>query len=518
MTRAFLCYGVLSKNTHNQEEMEFVAIGALVPQDHLLRKIDRHIDFSFIYQKVESLYCGDNGQPSLDPVVLFKILFIGYLFGIRSERQLMREIEVNVAYRWFLGFGLQTKIPHHSTISFARNKRFAESSIYQDIFDEIVLLGLRHRLIEGQTLHTDSTHLKASANKNKYDFKDVTPSTKSYLEELEKDVTSHRQQRGKKPLRPKDNQDDNPPSGSPQTKEIKTIKVSPTDPDSGYMIRDGKPKGFFYLDHRTVDDLHSLITDVHVTAGNVHDSVPYLERLDRQLKRFGLPVKHVALDAGYFTASICKVLSDRDLYGCMPYTRPMGKKGMLKKNQFVYDEHYDCYLCPQDQVLSYATTSREGYAQYRSNSEICRSCPLLSQCTTNRNATKTIARHVWEHHKERVVEHRYEEKGKRIYARRKECVERSFADAKELHGHRYARLRGLKKAAEQCLLAAASQNMKKIALLLSRGAGVGGTSPSVPCSKRPLRVIWRAIGRRIERQLTKSPLSRQFALNQLPAA
>lgn len=458
---------MLSKNSQSQEEMEFVSIEALVPKDHLLRKIERHIDFGFIYEKVEDFYCKDNGRPSIDPVVLFKILFIGYLFGIRSERALMREIQVNVAYRWFLGYGLQSKIPHHSTISSNRNQRFAQSDIYQQIFDEIVLLGLRHKFIEGKTLHTDSTHLKANANKNKFELKQVRGSTQSYLDDLEKEVSEHREQRGKKPLKAKEQEKDE--SEAPQ----KSSKISTTDPESGYMIRDGKPKGFFYLDHRTVDDLHSLITDVHVTAGNVHDSRPYLDRLDRQRKRFGFEVENVALDAGYNTAAICKGLNERGIYGCMPYTRPGGKKGMMKKTQFVYDEHYDCYLCPEGEVLSYTTTSRDGFAQYKSDSDTCRNCPRLEQCTTSKTQTKTIARHVWEHYREEVISHRYEEKGKRIYKRRKETVERSFADSKQLHGHRYARMRGVAKVSEQCLLAAAAQNIKKMASLLSRGAGGG---------------------------------------------
>lgn len=443
--------------------MEFVIIENLVPKDHLLRKIDQHIDFSFIYEKVERFYCTDNGRPSIDPVVFFKMLFIGYLFGIRSERQLMRDIEVNVAYRWFLGYGLQSKITHHSTISSNRNKRFAESDIYQEIFDEIVMLGLRHKFIEGKTLHTDSTHLKASANKNKFERKQVRASTKDYLDDLDKDVTEHRRERGKKPLKHKDDNDNTPPT--------RQSKVSTTDPDSGYMIRDGKPKGFFYLDHRTVDDLHNLITDVHVTAGNVHDSRPYLDRLDRQRQRFGFHVENVALDAGYNTAAICKGLQERGIYGCMPYTRPGGQKGMMKKTQFIYDEHYDCYLCPEGEVLGYATTSRDGFAQYKSDPEICRNCPRLQECTKSKNHTKIIARHVWEQHREEVINHRFEQKGKRIYKRRKETVERSFADSKQLHGHRYARMRGRDKVAEQCLMAATAQNIKKIACLLSRGAG-----------------------------------------------
>ncbi|WP_040684110.1 transposase, partial [Thermobrachium celere] len=114
-----------------QQKLEMVYIEDLVPQDHILRKIDKYIDFSFIRELTKDLYCHDNGRPAVDPVVLFKMLFIGYLFGIRSERQLVRDIEVNVAYRWFLGFSLTDKIPDHSTISQNRRRRFKDTDIAQ---------------------------------------------------------------------------------------------------------------------------------------------------------------------------------------------------------------------------------------------------------------------------------------------------------------------------------------------------------------------------------------------------
>ena len=253
-----------------------VTLSSLVPSDHLLRKIDAVIDFSFIHDRVAHLYCADNGRPALDPVLLFKMLFVGYLFGIRSERQLMREIEVNVAYRWFLQLRLTDKVPDASTISQNRRRRFNDSDICQEIFDEIVEQGIRAGRVDGTVLYSDSTHLKANANKNKFERQVVEKSRADYLAALDADIAQDRADQGKKPLREKDRQP-----------VVKETKVSRTDPDSGYMVRDGKPKGFFYLDHRTVDSAHALITDIHVTPGNVHDSIPYLSRLDRQRARFG---------------------------------------------------------------------------------------------------------------------------------------------------------------------------------------------------------------------------------------
>lgn len=134
---------MLRRQTSHQQEMKYVSIEGLVPPDHLLRKIDRVIDFGFIYDKVEHLYCGDNGRPPVDPVLLFKMLLIGYLYGVRSERRLEQEIRYNVAYRWFLGVGLSGSVPDHSTISRNRNDRFAGTEIYQEIFDEIVLQAMK---------------------------------------------------------------------------------------------------------------------------------------------------------------------------------------------------------------------------------------------------------------------------------------------------------------------------------------------------------------------------------------
>lgn len=120
---------ILTSNDHIQGSFEFVLIEELVPQNHLLRRINKHIDFSFIRERVLPYYCTDNGRPSIDPIVLFKMIFIGYLYGIRSERQLELEIQTNIAYRWFLGLKLTDPVPDHSTISFNRHKRFQNTEI-----------------------------------------------------------------------------------------------------------------------------------------------------------------------------------------------------------------------------------------------------------------------------------------------------------------------------------------------------------------------------------------------------
>lgn len=445
---------MLKKPSPQQTELEMVTLEQLVPGDHLLRRIDAAIDFGFIREMTEDLYCPDNGRPPIPPEQLFKALFVGYLFGIRSERQLMREIEVNVAYRWFIGLRLTDGVFDASTFSQNRRRRFGGTDVAQRIFDHIVEQAIARGLVGGDVLYTDSTHLKASANKGRYDKRQVAKSRAAYWDDLDRAVDADRAAHGKKSLAPKDRQ---PPA--------KETKVSRTDPDAGYMVREGKPRGFFYLDHRTVDGRAGIITDTYVTPANVHDSIPYLARLDRQCARFDLDVKAVGLDAGYASAPIARGLEDRGILGVTGYLRPSGPKGMMRKTQFEYDRTLDIHRCPNGQILPYATTDRTGYRHYKSDPAKCRDCPLLASCTTNAKAQKTVTRHVWADARERVDAHRLTDWGKRVYKRRKETVERSFADAKQLFGHRYARFRGLKGVKWQALLAATAQNIKKIAMM-----------------------------------------------------
>jgi hypothetical protein len=161
------------------------------------------------------------------------------------------------------------------------------------------------------------------------------------------------------------------------------------------------------------------------------------------------------------------------------------REGQFQKGAYRYLDKLDVYLCPNGQQLGYSTTNRDGYRVYLSDAKQCRQCPLRQQCTQSANTTKVITRHVWEGSRERIEQHRQSRIGNRIYRRRKETVERSFADAKQLHGHRQARMRGLGKVQQQCLLAATAQNIKKIAMLLSKKA-----SQTPPSLLQPLLALY----------------------------
>ncbi len=398
---------------------------------------------------------------------MFKLLFIGYLFGVRSERQLMREVQVNVVYRWFAGFRLTDKVPDASTFSQNRRRCYTDTVVYQEIFDEIVRQAIGHGMVDGRVLYTDSTHLKANANKKKFDVVQVEQTPSAYLAELDAAVDADRALHGKRPLKRQDD-DDGDDAGAGPAAQTKEVRISRTDPDSGFMVRDDKPTGFFYLDHRTVDAKYAIITDTHVMPASVHDSQPYLGRLDRQRERFGFGVQTVGLDAGYYTPMVCHGVHARGIEAVMGYRTPNHKPGMFYKRQYEFDRYRNEYICPAGQRLPYSTTNRAGYREYKSDPTQCHQCEMRPQCTNSQSAIKVVVRHFWERDKELVDARRRTERGKRLYARRKETVERSFADAKQLHGHRYARMRSLSWVAEQCLLAAAAQNIKKIALVLAR--------------------------------------------------
>lgn len=448
---------MMTKKDKAENGYEFVLIEDLVPENHLVRKLNKYIDFKFIYKLVEPYYCHDNGRASIDPVILFKIMFLSYIFGIRSIRQTIREIQVNMAYRWFLGLNISEPVPHFSTISKNYIRRFKDTDVFEEVFNEIVHQALKNQLIDAQEFFSDSTHVKANANKKKFNRGHVLKDARKYTKDVLEEVNAIREEEDKKPF----DDDDNGP-------KEKEVKVSTTDPDSGYMYRDNKPEGFFYLDHRTVDGKNNIIIDSFVTPGNYHDSTVYVNRQRRIKEKFGLKPQAVALDAGYDTTEIHKYFHDEDIFGVVAYRTPYGKRGIYKKTAFKYVPEFDYYLCPENNILSYTRTDRTGVRHYKSKAEICSNCPSLAQCTQNKQNIRTITRHIHEAYKEETRLRRLSDYGKQLKLRRSETIERSFAEAKELHGLRYAKYRGLAKVGMQCWLTSACQNMKRIANILFR--------------------------------------------------
>ena len=460
---------ITEQNEKARKQIEFVCTDDLVPQDHLLRIIDKAIDWSFIYDLVRDKYSPDQGRPSIDPVTLIKIPLIQYLYGIKSMRQTIKEIEVNVAFRWFLGLELYDKVPHFSTFGKNYSRRFEGTDLFEQIFQHILEECYRFKLVDPTEVFVDATHVKARANNKKMQKRIAHQEALFYEEMLRKEISSDRAAHGKKPLKDKD--DDNHSSGSSggndkfedYTDDVpldgKTIKCSTTDPESGWF-RKGEHKHVFAYGIETACDKNGWILGFDVNPGNEHDSRTFKGLYDK-LQNIGM--EKCVVDAGYKTPAIAKLLLDDGVKPVFPYKAPMTKDGFFKKYEYVYDEYNDCYICPNNQILKYSTTNRDGYKEYKSCSHICEKCEFLGQCTASKNHVKVVNRHVWEEYMEACEDIRQTLGMKELYSHRKETIERIFGTAKENHGFRYTQMYGKARMTMKVALTFACMNLKKLA-------------------------------------------------------
>ena len=477
---------------------QIISLDDLVPQDHLVRKLQYAIDWEFIRDEVKGLYSPiEWGRPGIDPVVLFKLVMLQYTFGIRSMRQTLAETEVNMAYRWFIGYGMTEKIPHFSTFSKNYTRRFQYSDVFEKIFNHILTEAVMSGYVDARSVFIDGTHIKANANKNKKVRVAVEAEAKAYQAQLEAEIAADREAHGKKPLQDKDDTDQDPPSdsdssGESEGRDNKMVTQSTTDPEAGMFCKGEHERQFAYVAN-TACDRHNFILGFHLGAGNIHDNQMFQHVYPEIIKRFP-EVQTVAVDAGYKTPGIMKEIIDSKRIPCIPYTRPKTPEGYFPKYEFVYDEHYDCYLCPQNQILKYSTTNREGYREYKSDASYCKNCPCLEQCTKSKNHQKTVTRHVWEGYMEQAEEYRQTYKYKEVYANRKKTIERVFADAKEKHGLRFTQLRGLRKVRMQVTLTFACMNLKKLATwrywTLGKWSTLSAVSQIFLIVKRSFALIW----------------------------
>lgn len=442
-----------------REQIHMLCMDEMVPSDHLLRIIDKAIDWRFIYELVEDKYSQDTGRPSMDPVTLIKIPLIQYLYGIKSMRQTVKEIEVNVAYRWFLGLDMTDKVPHFSTFGKNYTRRFKDTDLFEQIFTHILTECYKFKLVDPTEIFVDATHVKALANSRKMQKRIAEEEALFYEELLKKEINEDRDSHGKKPLKGKENDDNNPPPSAGGTKEEKTIKCSTTDPECGWF-RKGEHKHVFAYAVETACDKNGWILGYTVSPGNLHDSRTFKGLYDK-IKDMGM--KTLVADAGYKTPAIAKLLIDDGIQPLFPYKRPMTKKGFFKKYEYVYDEYYDCCLCPNNQILEYSTTNRDGYREYKSCGVVCATCPYLSQCTESKNHVKVVTRHIWEEYMEKCEDIRHTTGMKQLYELRKETIERIFGTAKENHGFRYTQMYGKARMEMKVGLTYLCMNLKKLA-------------------------------------------------------
>ena len=463
---------MLERGKMDRDAIEIVAIESLVPEEHLLRKVDAAVNFDRLYEMVEDLYSEDNGRPSIDPVVLFKMVLIQHLYGLNSLRRTAEEVRVNVAYRWFLGYTLQEETPHFSTVSYNFRHRFTEETV-DEIFAWILSEIAEAGYLSPKAVFIDGTHIKANANTRKAVKAQIPAASKHYAKELMEEVNADREAHGKKPF--KDDDENDPPAAPKKHKDntskkkqarrkkekTRTVTKSETDPDCGMFVKGEHKRQFAYEAH-TACDRYGFVLGVVVTPGNIHDSVAFDEVYDKVTERFP-EIETVVADSAYKTPHICKKVFGDGRVLSTAYKRPQTMKGGHEWWKYVYDEFYDCVICPEYQILKYSTTNRDGYREYKSDPKICANCPTREKCTHSKDCVKTVQRHIWKDYEELADDARYTPEYSDLYKLRKETIERVFADAKEKHAMRYTQYRGLARVTNWVKLKFAAMNLKKLA-------------------------------------------------------
>ena len=418
-----------------------------VPENHLLRLIDRHVSFDFVRAKLKASY-SDTGRPSIDPELLLRMLLVGYLYGVTSERKLVEELRMHLAWRWFTGLGFDQEIPHHSTFSKNRHGRFQESNMFQELFEEIVARCVEAGLVKGEHMSVDGSFIQANADHHSRvpreqlaEVAKVNHTVREYLVELEQE----------NPIEPPVPQQD---------------KVSTTDPDSTYATKGG-PARLGYYDNYLVDNASCVIVGVQATPARLsQESVAARDMIERYRERYGYLPQTLAADTTYGNGELLQWLDER---GIAPYIRvkenPAATTDLYGIDKFTYVPEENCYICPEGKLLKYVGVNPLNRTHlYYSTVKRCRDCSQKSRCT--RGKYRTLAIHICEPARQRA--HALAQTPAFAIAQRaRRKVEALFAELKNYIGLRRLRLRRMRFVREQFYLAATVQNLKRLVRFLT---------------------------------------------------
>lgn len=410
-----------------------------MPQEHPLRKIKKLIDFNFIRSKVADLY-GKNGNESVDPAVILKLIFLLFYENIKSERALTQQLPLRMDWLWFCDYDLDQKTPDHSVISKARHRWGMEA--FTAFFNNILTQCIDAGLVDGETIHIDSSMIDANASKD---------TLKCQFQAVSNDLY---------------NQLENNCQPSPQKLEK---RISETDPDARLGKKYGKTT-LGYKDHRAVDDKHGIITATVTTPANVNDEKVMQDVIIEHQKNTSIKVETVAADKAYGTAENYAYLHQQHITPCISHKQQNSHcDPAFNKDKFVYDKQNDIYICPVGNELKFSHFKSEKDAfVYRANRKVCQQCIHFEKCVAGKNCGRQIQRMTNEKYIEWSDSCLSIHKRKYLMARRKAKAEGSFADASNNHGFKRSRLRGLAKMKIQNLLIAAIQNVRKLIACISR--------------------------------------------------
>jgi transposase len=425
-------------------------IEELIPDDHILKRVDRFLDLSWLSEAVKECYCADNGRPSIDPEAAVRLMLAGFFQGIVHDRKLMREAQVNIAIRWFAGFELDEALPNHSSLSRIRERWGADK--FKTIFKKTVQACIDAGLVSGETVHVDSTLIRADVSWESIVTKHANDVIKENREEGGDDEVS----------------DDLPKKiGRPRTRG-NTKKVSLTDPDA--TLATSKHNYHLeptYKQHTAVDDERGILIDVDLTTGEINEGTKLIETIERIECMTGKPIKHVTADKSYSHSVNYNELDKRAIDAVIPPQRESDVgKGSLSIRRFKYDGLHKRLICPGGKVLTRSCRGKNGWI-YKSKRIDCRSCPLCQNCLPPSARTRTIL--IVDGYEALLRARRRKLKGwddqtQHLYNRHRFLVEGIHGEAKTLHGLRRAVRRGLENVAIQVYLTAAVINLKRLAI------------------------------------------------------
>lgn len=424
-----------------------------IPQDHLLRQIDGVVDFSDIRQQLAPYY-SHTGRPSVDPELMVRMLVIGYCYGIRSERRLCEEVNLNLAYRWFCRMGLEDPVPDHSTFSKNRHGRFRDADLLRYVFDRVVQRCYEEGLVAGEGFATDASYIKADASRQRMvdGPVDWTPSptqsraVREYLDALDNEPLARRTQK----------------------------KVSVTDPMAQWAGDKG-PAEFYYSTNYLIDVEHNIILDVEPTpAHRTAEVTSTRTMIDRVETKLAIKPKRLIADTGYGSAAMLDwVVEKKQIEPHIPvWDKSQGKPGIFGRTDFIWDEEGGCYRCPAGNLLEsrrrnfkrlHSTVTKANTIIYRSSQIDCRTCELKTRCCPNTTFRK-IARSLYESSRDAARAISQSQAYQQSRKDRKK-VEVLFAHLKRIMNFDRLRLRGITGAHDEFLLAATAQNLKKLAQL-----------------------------------------------------
>lgn len=411
-----------------------------IPKDHLLRVIDEQIDLSFVRERVKDLYSA-TGRPSIDPEVLLRLLLVGYLYGITSERRLLEEVRMHLAYRWFTRLDFEQEIPDHSTFSKNRHGRFRQSGVFREVFEEIVSRCVQAGLVEGKHLAVDGTLIEANASPQSRvqpkEIVQISRSPQEYLSEL--DVA-------------------NPVTVAKM--------VSRTDPDAVWAKKVG-PAKMAYFDNYLIDTASRVILGVEATPALFHQETVAARKMVNQVHKLGFHPETLAADKAYGSGEFLAWLLDR---GVQPHIAVIDRRhqtrGLFTRDEFRYEPAENAYYCPEGKALAYRGRRREsqGYL-YRSSEAQCAGCPQKSRCTTG------PYRRLFVHEQEpirRAIRALVGTPAHQRSQRARYKIEALFAELKQRMRLGRVRLRRLWNVSELFLLAATAQNIKRLVRFLAQ--------------------------------------------------